>query len=109
MHELGITQEIVFIACERAGAARIKRLVVEIGKLSAVLPDSVRFCFDLCSKDTPADGATLEIIATPGLGRCRKCETEVVVEAPFSRCGCGSTDLEWLAGEELKIREMEVA
>src|SRR3979411_2660322 len=100
MHELGITQQIVSIACERAGAARIKRLVVEIGKLSAVLPDSVRFCFDLCSQDTTADGATLEIIETPGLGRCRKCEAEVVMEDPFSRRGCGSTAAEVVPGWE---------
>jgi hydrogenase nickel incorporation protein HypA/HybF len=28
---------------------------------------------------------------------------------PFGRCACDCTDLEWVAGEELKIREMEVA
>jgi hydrogenase nickel incorporation protein HypA/HybF len=32
----------------------------------------------------------------------------VTLERPFGRCGCGCTDLEWLSGEELKIKEMEV-
>lgn len=108
MHELAITQEILAIACDRTGGARIKRLVVEIGKLSAVLPDAVRFSFELCSQETPAEGATLEIIETPGLGRCRKCQAEVAMETPLGRCACGSTDLDWLSGEELKIKELEI-
>jgi len=109
MHELGITQEIIAIVSERAQGASVKRIVLEIGKLSAVLPDAVRFCFDLCSEGTPAQGAQLEIIETPGRARCRQCAADVVLERPFGQCACGSTDLEWLAGEELKIKEMEVA
>jgi hydrogenase nickel incorporation protein HypA/HybF len=108
MHELGITHEIVALACARAGSAKVKRLVVEIGKLSAILPDAVRFCFDLCTPDTAAEGATLEIIETVGRGRCRHCRGELAMEAPLTRCLCGSTDIEWLSGEELKIKEMEI-
>jgi hydrogenase nickel incorporation protein HypA/HybF len=108
MHELAITQEIVDIACERAADARVTRIVIEIGKLSMVLPDAVRFCFEACTAETAANGAVLEIIETPGRGRCRKCQGEVVMEAVLSRCACGSTDLDWLSGEELKIKEMEV-
>ena len=54
------------------------------------------------------EGASLEIIETPGRARCRQCGTEMLLERPFGRCGCGSTDLEWLAGGELKIQEIEV-
>src|SRR5438270_7687055 len=107
MHELGITQEIVSIACRSARGARISRLVVEIGKLSAVPPDCVKFWFDLCSQDTAAEGALLEIIETPGRGRCRKCATEAAMDAPVVRCVCGSMDVEWLSGQELKIKEVE--
>jgi hydrogenase nickel incorporation protein HypA/HybF len=108
MHELGITQEIVAVALERAGGARVRRVVVEIGKLSAVLPAAVRFCFELCCEGSALEGAELEIIETPGLARCRECGAEIVLERPFGRCGCGASSLEWLAGEELRIRELEV-
>ncbi len=108
MHELGITQEIVAIVAERARGARVLRVVVEIGKLSAVLPDAVRFCFDLSSQDTVVQGATLEILETPGRARCRSCGGEVVLDRPFGQCVCLSTDLEWLAGDELRIREIEI-
>ena len=43
-----------------------------------------------------------------GRARCRQCAGEVTLDQPFGRCGCGCTDLEWLAGEELKVKEMEV-
>jgi hydrogenase nickel incorporation protein HypA/HybF len=109
MHELGITQEIVEIACGRAGRAKVRRIVLEIGKLSAVLPDAVRFCFELCAEGTSAEGAELEIIEPPGLARCRLCGCQVSLDRPFGQCRCGSTDLEWLSGEELKIKELEVA
>jgi hydrogenase nickel incorporation protein HypA/HybF len=108
MHELGITQEILDIVAEQCRGAKVRRVVLEIGKLSAVLPDAVRFCFDLCSEGTAAEGAELEIIETPGRARCRACGAEVLLEKPFGRCGCGGSDLEWLAGEELKIKALEV-
>ena len=109
MHELGITQEIVALVCERVGEARVRRLVLEIGKLSAVLPDAVRFCFEVCAQDTVLEGAELEIIETPGLARCRQCGAGLTLDRPFGRCACGNSDLEWLAGEELRIKELEIA
>jgi hydrogenase nickel incorporation protein HypA/HybF len=109
MHELGITQEIVEIACSHAAGGRIKRIVLEIGKLSAVLPDAVRFCFDLCAEGTAAAGAVLEIEEPPGKARCRLCGGLVNLARPYGLCSCGSSDLEWLSGDELKIKEMEVA
>jgi hydrogenase nickel incorporation protein HypA/HybF len=108
MHELGITQEIVAIAAERAGSAKVRRVVVEIGRLTAVLPDAVRFCFEICAEGTPVAGAALEIIETAGRGRCRACHTEQALNRPFGLCPCGHTDFEWLAGEELRVRSVEV-
>jgi hydrogenase nickel incorporation protein HypA/HybF len=108
MHELGIAQEVVEIACAQAKGTRIKRIVLCIGKLSAVLPDAIRFCFDLCTEGTVAEGATLEIIEPAGVARCRMCGGQVLLERPFGQCGCGSTDLEWLSGDELKIQAVEV-
>src|SRR5215216_5218139 len=108
MHELGITQEIVSRAADRAEGRRVVRVVVEIGKLSAVLPDAVRFCFALCAEGTSVEGAALEIIEPAGLVQCRMCRDTFEIEKPFGRCACGSTELDWLSGEELRVKEMEV-
>jgi hydrogenase nickel incorporation protein HypA/HybF len=108
MHELAITQEIVDLVCARAAGAKVKRIVVEIGKLSAVLPEAVRFCFELCAEGTAAQGAQLEILEPPGRAKCRSCGAEIELDRVFGQCPCGNTDLEWLSGEELNVKEMEV-
>ena len=108
MHELGITQEIVALAEGRANGQRVRRVIVEIGKLTAVLPDAVQFCFDLCTEGTLIEGATLQIIETPGSARCRECAKIIELDRPFGRCECGCTDLEWLTGEELRVTGIEV-
>lgn len=109
MHELGLTQDIVEVVSEKAAGHRVHRIVLEIGRLSAVLPDTIRFCFDICAEGTAAEGAQLDIIETPGRARCRRCAGEVTLERAFGRCNCGCTDLDWLSGDELKIKEMEIA
>jgi hydrogenase nickel incorporation protein HypA/HybF len=109
MHELGITRHIVAICCEHAAGARVARVTVEIGRLSAVLPDAVRFCFDVCSRGTLLESAHLEIVETPGLGRCRRCDAQIALAVPYGRCACGSASLKIVGGEELKVRSLELA
>jgi hydrogenase nickel incorporation protein HypA/HybF len=66
MHELGIVQEMIEIVSTKSGGAKVKRIVLEIGKNTCVLPDAIRFAFHLASEETVADGATLEIVETSG-------------------------------------------
>lgn len=108
MHELAITQAIVDAVAERAEGARVVKVIVEIGKLSSVVPDAVRFCFELCCAGTPLEGAALEIVEPPGVARCRACGATMALDQPFGRCGCGCNDLSWVSGDELRIRAMEV-
>ncbi|HBB33850.1 MAG TPA: hydrogenase maturation nickel metallochaperone HypA [Cyanobacteria bacterium UBA8803] len=108
MHELGITQDIVDTVAEHAKGARVQRVKLEIGQLAAVIPDAVRFCFDVCCRGTVLEGASLEIAEIPGLGRCRQCGAEVPLDQPFGICECGSVELDLISGQELKIKEIEV-
>lgn len=109
MHELSITRNVVAIVAERAGSARVTRVRLEIGALTAVIPDALRFCFDVCSHGTVLEGATLEIVEIPGRGRCGDCGAETALKALIGRCpACGAGSLRVVAGEELKIKEMEL-
>ncbi|NDJ23653.1 hydrogenase maturation nickel metallochaperone HypA [Nostoc sp. B(2019)] len=108
MHELGITQNIVAIVAEHAKGAKVQRVLLEIGQLSAVMPDAVQFCFDICTQNTVLAGAILEIREIPGLGRCCQCSAEIPLDKPFGICKCGSMRLDLIAGEELKIKEIEI-
>lgn len=109
MHELSITQNIVAIASEYARGFPVRRVTLEIGCLAAVLPDSIRFCFDVCCQGTVLEGSTLEIREIPGLGKCRQCGAEFSLDQPWGICArCDSSDLEISQGTELRIKELEV-
>jgi hydrogenase nickel incorporation protein HypA/HybF len=108
MHEMGITQSIVAIVAEQAAGRKVKRVTLEIGKLAAVMPDAIRFCFDVVAQGSALDGAALDIIEVPGRARCLDCGDDVVLVEIFGRCACGSRSLERLAGEELNIKSMEL-
>jgi hydrogenase nickel incorporation protein HypA/HybF len=109
MHELAITESVVAQISDRVGDAKVIRVVLQIGKLSGVVCDSVRFCFDICADGTPLQGARLEIDETPGSARCRNCAATFEVEDLLTLCRCGSANLELLSGQELKIREVEIS
>src|SRR5688572_2815327 len=108
MHELGITQEIVSIALDESRGRNVRRIVVQIGRLTAVLPDAVRFCFELCAEGTAAQGAKLDIVEVAARGRCRSCAREQAFEQAYGICACGCSDLDWITGEELKVQTVEV-
>jgi hydrogenase nickel incorporation protein HypA/HybF len=108
MHELSIAVELVDVLIARSAGARVKRVVVEVGALCAVLPEALAFCFDLVIEGTAVEGASLELVVLPGKARCVVCTEELSLMRPFGRCTCGSTELDWLSGDELRVSEMEV-
>jgi hydrogenase nickel incorporation protein HypA/HybF len=109
MHELSITQSVVDAVVEQMGDTRIDSVTLVVGRLSGIVPDSVQFCFDLCTPGTSLEGARLDIVEVPGEGRCRSCGAEVALQDFIALCGCGSADLEISGGQDLKIQRVEVA
>ena len=114
MHEMGIALQIVEIATASvppdAGKVRIEKVNLKIGKLAAVVPESLRFCFDVAVKDTPLDGATLAIEELPVVARCKDCDNKWTIDSPAFACPvCNSGALEILSGRELDIESIEIA
>lgn len=108
MHEMAITQSVVAAVCDRMGDRPVRRVCLEVGKLSGVVADSIQFCFDLVTAGTTLEGAVLEIVQPGGQARCRDCGAEFAMNDLLMLCECGSANRELLAGEELRIREVEV-
>jgi len=108
MHELALTQSIVEACVERAEGAQVRRVTLEIGQLAAVMPEALRFCFDVCADGTALKGARLEIIDIAGRGCCRECGAQIEMNDYLASCSCGSFDIECIAGEGLRVKEMEV-
>jgi hydrogenase nickel incorporation protein HypA/HybF len=109
VHELALMESMVSAVVERIGAARVTTVRLEIGRLAAVVPEALRFCFDVCARGTSLEGATLEITSIGGRARCRSCGGERPIESYVDPCDCGATDLAVLAGEELRLKNVEGA
>jgi hydrogenase nickel incorporation protein HypA/HybF len=108
MHELAITEGIVASVCNRVGEVQVRKITVEIGALTTVLPDAVRFAFDVCTSGTRCEGAELEIVEIPARARCRACGDEFTLSTPVLLCRCGAGALDVLSGQDLRIRSVEV-
>jgi hydrogenase nickel incorporation protein HypA/HybF len=108
VHELAIAESIVEAIGERCAGSRVVCVRQSVGRLSGVVPDAIRFCFDLAAAGTAVDGATLHIEEPDGWARCRSCGDEYRVDDLILLCPCGSADVEVLRGESLTIRSVEV-
>ncbi|MBF0373670.1 MAG: hydrogenase maturation nickel metallochaperone HypA [Alphaproteobacteria bacterium] len=112
MHEMSLTEGVFRILDDQAasqGFARVKAVVLEIGELSQVDPESMRFCFEAIKGGTIAEGAVLEILRPPGRAFCMPCGVEVAVAQRYDACPhCGGHQLQVIGGEEMRVKEMEV-
>jgi hydrogenase nickel incorporation protein HypA/HybF len=109
MHELAITQGVVDAVTVRTGSARVVSVRVTVGRLAGVVPDAMRFCFELVTTGTPLEGAALEIEQPDGRGHCRTCGAEFLLPDLVLLCDCGSADVEILAGRELSVASVVLA
>ena len=111
MHELSIAQSLLGIVLEEAaahGVERVGRIVVNVGRFTNVVPESLRFCFDLIKEDTAAAEAELDLVPVPMAGRCRECGAELdMAELVFNCPQCGSNSVELTQGRELYIEYIE--
>lgn len=108
MHELGITRNIVAIVAEHAAGRPVRRVAIDVGRLSGVMSEAIRFSFDIVAAGTCLEGAELAIRDVDGRGKCRACNAEFALPNLFTPCACGSRDVICIAGEELKVREYEL-
>ncbi len=108
MHELAIMGRVVADLERRVDPARVSCVRLRIGRLAGVLPETIQFCFALCTRGTALDGARLEIDEVRGRGRCRRCGAEILMETHRDLCRCGSQEIDVLGGQELRIETVDV-
>lgn len=115
MHEMGIAMQVAEIVKssvpENMKGVKIERVNLKIGKFSAVIPSSLRFCFEIIAKDDISlSGAELRIEEIPVTARCKDCDTEWTITGPAFVCEkCGSGSIEIISGRELDIESIEIA
>jgi hydrogenase nickel incorporation protein HypA/HybF len=112
MHEMSIALSILDIAAENAAqenAERINQVEVTVGRLSGVLLDSLKFCFEVAKNNTIAKDAKLDIIDIPGRGHCQTCKSEFNIDSLFALCpNCNGISINILQGKELSIKSINI-
>ena len=114
MHEMAIALQIIEIASdaiptELAGTP-VEAIDLKVGRFSAVVPESLRFCFDVASRDTAVAGARLRIEEVPVVCKCGDCGAEMTIDEPDFTCRqCDGGNLDFLTGRELDVVSLELA
>jgi len=106
VHELAIMQAIIEQVTERLGDRRVTAIHLAVGKMSGVVPDALRFSFDVATEGTTLAGATLTIDEPPGRAHCRSCGADFEVDDGIPLCACGSADVAVWGGDELLIHSV---
>lgn len=113
MHEMSLCESILGILEDHArgqGFRRVTGVWLEVGALAGVEPEALRFSFEVVTRGTLAEQARLEIIEVPGQAWCVRCERNVPVSQRFDACPrCGGFGLQLTAGDELRVKELEVS
>ncbi len=114
MHEMGIAMQIVEIASASIPAdiddVRVERINLKVGKLTAVVPESLRFCFQIVAQETLFCDADLNIEEIPIVAKCNDCNIEWTISEPAFICQeCNSGSVEIISGRELDVNSIEIA
>ena len=122
MHEAAIAQSIVQTVLEEAGkqeAIKVETVEIDIGELTFLGTDQVRFWVETNFQGTVADGAKIKFKTVKAKIRCHDCEFQgqlVVKEdsayhmnLPLFSCPkCNSTQIEIIQGKEAYIRKIHI-
>ncbi len=112
MHEISLLENVREILQEHAQSQhfnQVKKITLEIGKLSCVEPEALRFGFDVVMKDTLAEKAELILTEVNGMGQCDKCGKQVIMETLYDPCtACGNSFVTVTQGSEMKIKDLIV-
>lgn len=112
MHEMSIAQSLADLLreeMEKAGARKLRSVRLEIGRMSAIVPDALSFGFEVVTADTDLEGAELIMDIVPLRGACRECGGEFEIEDYVFECAlCGGREIDTLSGQELAVKEITV-
>ena len=112
MHEMSICLSMIDLIRDQQPKerfTRVKRIVVEIGALSHIDPEALRFCFDAAARGTLAEDGALEIREVAAVAWCHDCLQSVEIPERGAACPrCNGNKLIVQEGDEMKLKELEV-
>ncbi len=113
MHEMSLAEGVLQLiedSARKQEFSKVSTVWLEIGQLSGVEVEAMKFCFDAVTRGSVAEGARPEIIALPGTGWCMACAKTVAMSEVFGECpDCGGYQLQVTGGTEMRVKELEVS
>jgi hydrogenase nickel incorporation protein HypA/HybF len=112
MHEFSLATEVIRLAEKEAESHQsneIQEITIEIGFLSGVEADAFESALGLLVAGTIMNRAKVNIIKTPGKGRCNACELVFEMNHRLDTCPeCKSFPSEISGGEEFRVVSLVV-
>ena len=68
VHELTLVKSLIDVVAREVGGSRVHVVRLQVGRRACTSAHSLRFCFEVCARGTPLEGATLDIVETEGDG-----------------------------------------
>ncbi|UNC92290.1 hydrogenase maturation nickel metallochaperone HypA [Candidatus Contubernalis alkaliaceticus] len=111
MHELALVKGMLEAVLEQAETHKIKKIEkikIVVGKMTSAMPEALQFAFEVLSRDTPAQGAVLEIEIRPIKLSCQDCHLLFRPKGLKYSCPeCAGSRTEIVQGRELSVEYIE--
>jgi hydrogenase nickel incorporation protein HypA/HybF len=111
MHEMSIAQSIFDIVSKEMEKHEVTKVIavnLKVGKMSAVVPSSLLFCWSVLTRGGHLEGAKLIIDEVPVRIRCRDCGHDSLKEDYRLVCPqCRSFAVDVVSGRELTVQDIE--
>ncbi len=112
MHELGATEQLLALALRHAeaeNAAAVTDLHVVIGDLASLVDDSIQFYWDIISRGTLCEQATLHFTRLPTRLQCQTCRQTHTPDGDLAPCPtCQSAHLVVVGGREFYLDSIDI-
>jgi hydrogenase nickel incorporation protein HypA/HybF len=114
LHEVSLAEGVLGVVEDalrgEPGGVQVRSVRLEIGQLAAVEIEALRFAFDMVKRGSVADAARLDVIELPGQAWCTQCIDTVALPQRGEGCPrCGSYQLQVTGGDELRVKDIELA
>jgi hydrogenase nickel incorporation protein HypA/HybF len=121
MHEMPVTQAMLKMALNYAKGRRITDIYIQVGRMSAIVPETVEVFFEYLSTETLAEGAKLHFEIQPVEMTCQDCNQQMNLDEWLSEtpqmvmqrafavgCACGSRNLRVTGGVRFGLVSIDV-
>jgi hydrogenase nickel incorporation protein HypA/HybF len=112
MHELTLAMEVIRIAGSEADkkmANSILEIDIEVGDLSGVEADAFKSALELLSRDSVLNETRINIMRSPGKGKCNSCDFEFEMINLMATCPkCQAFPSEISGGREFRVLSLVI-